>query len=72
MGYGRELEEFENAVLRLKNAVYHASALWQDGNYAQLSQSVALVGNQSKIVAEAGRRSEHAVALFEEIANENY
>ena len=70
MGFLAETTAFEMAVNRLGNSVRKASVLWQDENYRQLSESVASLGNSSRMVVESGSRSRKAVEAFEKINSE--
>ena len=51
MEYYQELREFQNSLKNLSDTITAARVLWNDENYAQLSQSVIEVANMSRAVS---------------------
>ena len=69
MHYYQELQEFQNSLKNLSATITAARVLWNDENYAKLSQSVIEVANMSRAVVEAGERSQRSVNRFYDIAS---
>ena len=69
MEYYQELREFQNSLKNLSDTITAARVLWNDENYAQLSQSVIEVANMSRAVVEAGEKSQRSGNRFHEIAS---
>lgn len=68
----KEMDMFQESVMRLSREIGKAAILWNDSKYAELSSSVSQIANASKNVIVAGDKCCSSVSKMEEIAAEKY
>ena len=68
----KEMDMFQESVMRLSREIGKAAILWNDPKYAELSSSVSQIANASKNVIVAGDKCCSSVGKMEEIAAEKY
>ena len=66
------IQDFQAAVMKLRESIKSASSLWKDAKFTELFSSIGEIANTSKEAIVAGDRCSVLIDKFEKISSEKY